>query len=182
MSVVTQQIPTGTWKVDPIHSSVTFAVRHMVVSTFRGGFDEYDITLDVPEDGAPTLAGSVEVSSVNVKLEDLKGHLQAPDFFDAERHPQLLFSSKEIRIAEDGELVVDGELTIKGQTRPVESRGSYTHIEADIAGGERIGLELETVVDRTAFGLDWNAELPKGGFALDNDVKLVVALELTKAE
>jgi polyisoprenoid-binding protein YceI len=169
-------VPTGTWTVDKVHSSIGFEVEHMV-STFRGHFEDYDAQL---ADG--TLQGSVRVPSVKVYDSNLEAHLQSPDFFDAERHPELRFESRELTIDDEGSLAVEGDLTIKGTTRAVTGRGRYVHVEADMGGGERIGLRLETTVDRREFGLDWNAALPKGGFALGNDVTLVVALELVKAE
>ena len=175
MSVATA-VPAGTWAVDKVHSSVGFEVEH-IVSTFRGRFEEYDVEL---ADGR--LAGTVDVPSVKVYDENLEAHLQSPEFFDAERHPQLRFESRGITIEPDGAVTVEGDLTIKGTTKPVTATGRYVHVEADMGGGERIGLRLETTVDRREFGLDWNAPLPKGGFALGNDVTLVVALELVKAE
>jgi polyisoprenoid-binding protein YceI len=175
MSVATA-VPTGTWTVDKVHSSIGFEVEHMV-STFRGRFEDYDVQLT---DGR--LEGVVAVPSVRVYDENLEAHLQSPDFFDAALHPQLRFDSRELAIDEDGKVTLEGDLTIKGTTKPVTATGRYVHVEADMGGGERIGLRLETTVDRREFGLDWNAPLPKGGFALGNDVTLVVALELVKAE
>jgi polyisoprenoid-binding protein YceI len=174
MSVATA-VPAGTWSVDKIHSSIGFEVEHMV-STFRGRFEEYDVQL---VEGR--LEGTVPVSSVKVSDENLEAHLQSPDFFDAERHPELRFASRELTVADDGAVTLDGDLTIKGTTIPVRGEGRYVHVEADMGGGERIGLALETVVDRREFGLEWNAPLPKGGFALADDVRLQVALELVRA-
>ena len=114
--------------------------------------------------------------------ENLAAHLASQEFFDAERHPEIRFESSAIRLDDDGDVVAEGELTVKGRTEAVEARGRLVHIAEDISGGERIGLSLETTVDRREFGLDWNAPLPKGGFALGNDVKLVVALELVPKE
>lgn len=166
-------LPSGTWTVDAVHSSVGFSVKHMVVANFRGGFGTFDVTL---EDGE--LRGTADVASVDVSEPNLNGHLLSPDFFDAERHPQLSFRSTGIR-ADGDALDIDGELTIRGVTRPVTITGRVdgpaTHA---FDGSERIGLELETVIDRTAFGLDWNAPLPSGGFAVGNDVKLKAELEL----
>src|ERR1017187_1641009 len=106
------QLPVGTWKSDPTHSSASFAVKHMVVATFRGRFEDLDATLAVGEDGAGQLRGSVDAGSIVVKDENLQAHLGSPDFFDTERYPELRFASKAIR--RDGEeLVIDGELTIK---------------------------------------------------------------------
>jgi polyisoprenoid-binding protein YceI len=171
------QLPVGTWKLDPVHSSASFAVKHMVVATFRGHFDRFDVTLDVDENGRAQLDGTVDVNSIVVKDENLQAHLGSPDFFDVERYPELRFSSKEIRRSGD-ELVVDGELTIKGQTHPVEARGTITDPHETLGGAVKIGLTLDTVIDRTRFGLEWNAPLPKGGFAVADDVKLSVELEL----
>jgi polyisoprenoid-binding protein YceI len=181
MSTTTETtIPTGTYEVDKVHSHIGFAVKHMVVATFRGGFGAYDASLSVADDGTARLAGTVDVTSIEVKDENLSGHLLSPDFFDAERHPELRFESDSIRI-DGSEAVVDGRLTIKGQTRPIEARGTIVGPHEDIAGNTKLGLELTAIVDRTEFGLNWNAPLPKGGMALGNDVTLSVDLELKKA-
>jgi polyisoprenoid-binding protein YceI len=175
----TESIATGSWKIDTVHSHVGFAVKHMVVSTFRGRFEDYDGSLTVGEDGALQLEGHVDVDSIVVKDENLAGHLKTPDFFDSEHYPQIRFRSSEVRVS-GSELEIDGELTIKDHTHSVTARGSLSGSHVDIAGNDKIGAELETVVDRREFGLEWNAPLPKGGFALDNDVKLEVSLELVK--
>jgi polyisoprenoid-binding protein YceI len=173
-------IPTGVWKSDPVHSSVGFSVKHMVVATFRGDFDDFDITLS-NEDGEPRLYGAVRVDSVDVRDENLKGHLLSPDFFDAERTPEITFTSTGTRVDGD-ELVVDGELTIKDTTKSVEARGTIVGPVEHPVGGERLGIDLSTTVDRTEFGLNWNAELPKGAVVLQNAVTLTVHLELAKEE
>ena len=173
------KLPVGTWKLDPIHSSASFAVKHMVVATFRGRFENLDATLTVDEDGAGQLVGTVDAKSVVVKDENLQAHLGSPDFFDTDRYPELRFASKEIR-REGEELVVDGELTIKDRTHAVEARGTITDPHETLGGAIKIGLTLETVIDRSQFGLEWNAPLPKGGVAVANDVKLTVELELAQ--
>jgi polyisoprenoid-binding protein YceI len=181
MSTATAQpIAAGTWKIDPIHSHVGFAVKHMVVSTFRGRFEDYDGALTADANGVPRLEGSVDVDSIVVKDENLAGHLKSPDFFDSERYPQIRFVSDDVRVSDGGELEVEGELTIKGNSHRVTGRGSVTGPHVDIAGSDKIGVELEAVIDRREFGLEWNAPLPKGGFALDNDVRLQVSLELVR--
>ena len=173
------KLPVGTWTLDPTHSSASFAVKHMVVATFRGRFEQIDATLTVGEDGKARLDGTVDASSIVVKDENLQAHLGSPDFFDTERYPQLRFLSESIR--RDGEeLVLDGELTIKDQTHAIEARGTITDPHETLGGAIKIGVTLETVIDRTQFGLEWNAPLPKGGFALANDVKLTVELELAE--
>jgi len=181
MPVATQAIPTGTYAADFIHSTIGFEVKHMVVATFRGQFDEYQASLNVDENGEAKLVGVVETGSVNVKDDNLAGHLQSPDFFDAERTPQLRFESTRFDV-EDGRVSLAGDLTIKGHTEQVDATGLITEVVEDIGGNQKVGLSLETVIDRTKFGLNWNAPLPKGGVAVSNDVKLVIELELMKVE
>jgi polyisoprenoid-binding protein YceI len=175
------QLPSGTWTLDPVHSSAHFAVKHMVVATFRGQFDKFDATFNVAEDGTAQLEGTVDVSSIVVKDANLQAHLGSPDFFDIERYPQLSFRSTQLQRDGD-ELIVDGELTIKGQTHAIEARGTITDPHETLGGAIKLGVTLETVIDRTKFGLNWNAPLPKGGFALADDVKLTVELELAQPD
>jgi polyisoprenoid-binding protein YceI len=155
---------------------VSFEVRHSGVSIFRGTFGDFDAALGLG-DGEPRLTGSVKVASVQVPDETLTGHLLAPDFFDAERYPEIEFASTSVQFGEGSSIAVEGDLTIKGTTQRVIASGRIDHVEADITGGQRYGVELETKIDRGAFGVDWNAELPGGGAYLENDVKLVVHLE-----
>ena len=171
-------LPAGTWKLDPTHSSASFAVKHMGVATFRGRFEKFDATLTVDESSAQ-LVGTLDASSIVVKDENLQGHLGSPDFFDIERYPAITFRSTSLR-REGEELIVDGELTIKGNTRAVEARGEIAGPAVTLGELTKLGLTLETLVDRTEFGLNWNAPLPKGGFAVANDVKLTVELELVQ--
>lgn len=173
-------LPTGTWQLDKTHSSAGFAVKHMAVATFRGRFEDFDATLEVSADGAGKLVGTVNPGSIVVKDENLAGHLQSPDFFDTERFNELRFESTSVRIDGD-EAIVEGELTIKDNTVPVIARGAYVGPHDDIAGTTKVGLSLEAVIDRTQFGLNWNAPLPQGGLAVAKEVRLVIDLELAKA-
>jgi polyisoprenoid-binding protein YceI len=183
MSTATvQSIPTGTWKIDPVHSRVGFAVKHMVVSTFRGQFGSYDGRLAAGEDGAPYLEGWVDADSIEARDDNLAAHLASPEFFDTERHPRIGFSSTAVRVGEGGALEVDGELTIKGHTGPLQARGHLSGPHVDIAGKEKVGVELRATIDRRDFDLRWNAPLPSGGFALDDDVTLEVSLELGRED
>lgn len=172
-------LPIGNWSVDPTHSSAAFAVKHMAVATFRGRFEKIDGALNVDE-GSAELLGSVEVASLRVQDENLQGHLGSPDFFDLERYPTISFRSTALR-REGDELIVDGELTIKGNSRAVEGRGTIDGPAVTLGDAVKVGIVLETVIDRTEFGLNWNAPLPKGGIAVANDVKLTIELELVKA-
>jgi polyisoprenoid-binding protein YceI len=175
-----QQIPAGTWTVDPIHSSINFAITHNGVATFRSGFTSYEATLSGGEQ--PRLEGSVEVAGIDIDEAQLKGHLLSPDFFDAEKHPQLKFRSTEVSVEEDGSVRVNGELEMRGNAHAVQATGRIGRIGADLGGNERVGLSFATVLDRRDFGLDWNAELPSGGDVLEYEVSINVDLELVGEE
>jgi polyisoprenoid-binding protein YceI len=175
-----QQVPAGTWTVDPVHSSVAFAVTHNGVTTFRSGFDSYEARLTGGEE--PRLEGTVEVESIEIDEEMLKGHLLSPEFFDTQRFPQLRFTSTELSVGEDGALRVAGDLEIHGETRNVEANGRFAQLGGDLAGKARVGLSIESTVDRRDFGLNWQAELPSGGEVLDYAVTISVDLELVAEE
>jgi polyisoprenoid-binding protein YceI len=178
MTAIATAIPAGTYKDDGVHSTAAFAVKHML-ATFRGSFGRFSAELTVDEDGRAKLVGTVPVDTIAVKDENLAAHLQSPDFFDGEQHPEIRFESTEITI--DGPAVtLAGDLTIKGHTERVTAQGSIVGPVEDPMGGTRLGLQFETVVDRTKFGLNWNAPMPKGGFMLSNDVTLTVDLELAQ--
>jgi polyisoprenoid-binding protein YceI len=172
---INQQIPAGTWTVDPVHSTIHFAVTHSEVATFRSGFKAYEATLTGGE--APQLTGSVEVASIDIEEEQFKGHLLSPEFFDVKKNPQLKFSSTELNVDDEGNVLLAGELEIRGQTHEVNAVGKFARVPAYLDGRERIGLSIETGVDRREFGLNWNADLPSGGQALEYEVAINVELE-----
>jgi polyisoprenoid-binding protein YceI len=170
--------PAGTWAADPVHSNVSFEVAYAGVNTFRGGFDEFEAVL-----GDGTLAGSAKVASVDVKDEQLNGHLQTPDFFDAQRHPEITFTATGLVRNADDTVTGKGELTIKGVTKPVALAGAIAPAPSvDPFGREWLGLRLESSIDRTDFGVDWNAPNQGGGDYLGTDVKLIAELALVKQE
>jgi len=168
-----QGLPTGTWSVDKVHSTVGFAVAYMA-GTFQGTFSDFEARLS-----DRVLGGTAEVASVQVKDPNLETHLQSPEFFDAERYPQLSFEAKDVSRSRD-ELTIAGELTLKGHTEPVEITGHISEPAPDPYGGERFGVQLEATVDRTRFGLNWNNPLPSGDPALADDVTIIVDLQLAK--
>jgi polyisoprenoid-binding protein YceI len=170
----------GTWALDAVHSNVGFEVKYLV-GTFRGQFRDIDGQLVVKDAGEATLEGSARVASVDVKDEMLSGHLQSPDFFDAERFPEITFRADGIDVA-SGEIHAEGEITIKGVTRPVEISGTITPPSPDAYGNQRIGAVLAATVDRTDFGVNWNAPLPGGDQALGNDVTINAELFFTKSD
>jgi polyisoprenoid-binding protein YceI len=163
----------GTWELDPVHSSIGFEV-HYLSGTFKGQFPDAQGKL-VVHDGKAKLDGIAGVASVDVKDENLSAHLQSPDFFDAERHPELRFSAQDIDL--DGETVsASGELTIKGVTKPVEVTGTLTPPLVDAFGRERIGLVLSSTVNRHDFGVSYSMPLPSGEPAIGDEVTIVAEL------
>jgi polyisoprenoid-binding protein YceI len=176
MNTTTQTgIPAGTWTLDPVHSSIGFAVQYAGVGTFRGTFEEFDAKL---VDGR--LEGVAQVASLKVDDENLSAHLQTPDFFDAERAPELRFVSSSIQ--RDGDRVsIQGDLTLRGVTNPVEIAGTVTGPLTDAFGRERIGFDVETTVDRQDYGISWNMDLPTGGKALGDEVVISANLALVQA-
>jgi polyisoprenoid-binding protein YceI len=171
VSEITQSLPAGTWQADTVHSSVAFEVPY-AVATFSGEVTDFDAAL---VDGK--LQGSARIASLSLKDESLKAHLQSPDFFDAERHPEVSFTAEDVR--RDGDNVeFDGEITIKGVTRPVTLTGTVNGPAVDHFGKNRVGLSLETTVDRTEFDINWNMPLPNGEPALANEVSLKADLTL----
>jgi polyisoprenoid-binding protein YceI len=170
--------PAGTWVADPVHSSVAFEIVHSGISAFHGGFADFDAALVGGEH--PSLTGSARVASVRVSDDNLTGHLQSPDFFDAQRFPEIRFEADELTRNGDGSVEARGSLTLRGVAQPVELAGRIDGPITDAYGNERLGLRLETTIDRTQFGIVWNAPLPGGGNILADDVKLTADLSLVR--
>lgn len=171
-------IPEGTWSIDPSWSSLEFEVRKLGLVTVKGRVPGFSGTAVGGANGS--IVGTVDATSITTFDADRDAHIQAPDFFDTQRYPELSFASTSVDTV-DGEVVVTGELTIKGTTKPVELRGELVGPANDPWGNERIGLELTGTVDRTDFGLEWNAPLPGGGFLLPNDVVLKAYFAATRS-
>lgn len=171
----TQTVPAGTWQADTVHSGLSFEVPY-AVATFGGEVTDFEAALT---DGA--LSGAARIASLRVKDEALQAHLQSPEFFDTERHPEVSFSSNAIR--REGDAVeIDGELTMKGITNPVTLRGTITGPSVDHFGATRVGLALEGTVDRTTYDMTWNMPLPNGEPALSNEVTLKADLTLVQQQ
>jgi polyisoprenoid-binding protein YceI len=179
-TVSPEAIQSGTYNVDSTHSNVGFEVRHMGIATVRGSFKKFAGTVEAA-DGALTLSGNVEVASVDSGDEQRDGHLQAPDFFDAAQFPQITFTSTGTEPAGDGKIKLNGDITIKGVTKPIELVGEIGENGEDPWGNERVGFEVEGKIDRREFGLEWNQTLPNGNLLVANEVKLVVSVSAVKA-
>jgi polyisoprenoid-binding protein YceI len=173
--------PGGVFEADRTHSSLHFAVGHMKVSTFRASFGDVDARLIV-DTAQLRLEGAARVESISIAdPPEFRDHVvRGADFFDADNHPEILFRSGRVDLAEDGTATVDGELTIKGVSRPIRATGTYHRPVEDPFGLLRAALELRAVLDRRDWGLNWQAPLPGGADVLGWDVELTVQLELVK--
>jgi polyisoprenoid-binding protein YceI len=176
MSTTIEQraIPAGTWNADTVHSGLGFEVPY-AVATFGGEVTDFNVSLT---DGR--LKGAARIASIQLKEENLTAHLLSPEFFDAERFPELTFVSKEIRRQGD-DVEIDGDLTLKGITKPATLTGTITGPTVDHFGATRVGFKLQTVIDRTQFDIKWNMQLPSGEPALGNEVTLKADLTLVQA-
>jgi polyisoprenoid-binding protein YceI len=176
MATATTPLLSSNYNADPVHSNFGFAVRYQGVSLFKGTLS--DVTANVT-DGR--LEGTAQVESISIRTPDqFRQHVLSAEFFDAASHPEVTFTSNDLDLREDGTAKVAGELTIKGITRPVEATGTWIAPAADAFGNARGHLNLEAVVDRTQYDMNWNMALPSGGNVLANDVTLTVELSLVE--
>ncbi len=165
---------SGTFEADPVHSSFGFSVRYQGVSIFRGSLTEVEAGLRHGH-----LEGTAKVDSISIRTpEQFRAHVLSSEFFDAANHPEVRFVSTAVTIDSTGAASVTGDLTIKGITRPVVATGQWTAPAADAFGNTRAHLELEAVIDRTEWNMNWNMALPSGGNALANAVTLTIELSL----
>ena len=174
MATATAPLLAANYNADPVHSSFGFAVRYQGVSLFKGTLSDVSASLT---DGR--LEGTAKVESISIRTPDqFRQHVLSGEFFDAANHPEVRFGSSDVELREDGTVSVAGELTIKGITRPVHATGTWIAPAADAFGNRRGHLNLEAVVDRTEFDMNWNMALPSGGNVLANEVTLSVELSL----
>lgn len=170
-------IPTGTWTIDPAHSTVGFAVKHMGVSTVRGEFREFAGTIEISEDlGSSRVNGTVKVASVDTGQEQRDDHLRSADFFDAENHPELRFESKRIEAIDDETVRIAGELEVNGITREIELQAEVLGTGEGASGEERLGLEVTGQLSRRDYGMRFNAALGSGNAVVADKVKLELAI------
>ena len=177
--------PTGTLALtnDVAHSEVGFNIQH-IVSRVHGKFDKFkaDISFDPKNLAATQVQAEIDANSIDTGVEKRDNHLRSADFFDVTKFPTLTFKSTKVEPVDATHAKMTGDLTIKGITNHVVAKGTLTGPATGLAGNTVIGLALETVIDRTQYGLTWNADLPSGGPVLANDVKIVVEAELAKVE
>jgi polyisoprenoid-binding protein YceI len=174
------QIPSAVYNVDPAHSSVGFEVKHMGIATIRGRFGAFEGTIDATG-GSPVLQGTVDVATIDTGDTNRDGHLKGPEFFDADQQPKISFNSTATEVGAAGEITLEGEITIKGVSKPIELTGEIAENGEDPWGNERIGLELSASIDRREFDLKWNQTLPNGNLLVANDVKLLLGVSAVKS-
>jgi len=174
------QIPSAVYNVDPSHSSVGFEVKHMGIATVRGRFGTFEGKIDATGD-APVLEGTVDVATIDTGDANRDGHLKGPEFFDADQQPKISFYSTATEVGGAGDITLQGEIAIKGITKPIELTGEVAENGQDPWGNERIGLELTSSIDRREFDLKWNQTLPNGNLLVANEVKLLVSVSAVKS-
>jgi polyisoprenoid-binding protein YceI len=182
MSTAQQTAVTGVWNISTPHSFVTFSLRHAGISWFRGYFDAPEGKLDA-SGSEPVLEGAVKVENISIRSPDVfRGHIMSGEFFDAENHPEITFRSTRLDIAADNSVTVEGDLTIRGVTKPVTGTGTIAG-PAETPMGTKLAIELKTTINRFDFGVSWQAPpLPTGGPALSEEVELQLNLQFDPAE
>jgi polyisoprenoid-binding protein YceI len=182
MAITAEKIPAGTWNLDPTHSEVSFSVRHLAISKVKGSFESFDASLETADDHtASKVTASIDVASINTNQKDRDGHLQTGDFFLAEEHPKMTFVSSSIEEKGDDSFLVHGDLTLRGVTKPVTLKSEFGGLVVDGYGQTKLGFSATTKIDRTEFGVTWNAALEAGGFTLGNDVTVTLEIQFVLA-
>ncbi|HEY6377969.1 MAG TPA: YceI family protein [Candidatus Dormibacteraeota bacterium] len=173
----TPVLAPGTWTIDASHSEVSFSVRHLMVSKVRGTFRSFSGTFTTAQDPAlASVEASIDVASVDTRDERRDGHLRSADFFDVENHPVMTYRSSGVRAKGDG-YVVDGELTLRGVTRPVELRLEHNGVSGDPWGGTRSGFSATAEINRRDFGIDISMPLEGGGVVVGDKVTVQLEVE-----
>jgi polyisoprenoid-binding protein YceI len=170
------------WNMDPAHSSVDFAIRHMMVSKVKGTFHTFEASIEADVEDLTTadIQFSVDVASVDTRNEDRDNHLRSADFFDAEHHPKMTFKSTKIEKKSPGEYELTGDLTIRGTTRPETFHVTYEGSGKDPWGNEKAGFEARGSISRSEYGLTWNAALETGGVLVADQVQISLDVQASK--
>ncbi len=180
-TAVNTGLSTGTWTIDPVHSTVGFSVRHLMVSKVRGKFDDFSGAITVADDGIPSVSAEVSTASVNTGNEQRDAHLRSADFFDVVKYPTATFTSTGVRPNGD-DYVLEGDLTIKGVTRPVSLALEFNGVNPGMGQGEVAGFEASVVLNRRDFGIDIDMPLETGGAVVGDKVTVTLEIEATKQQ
>jgi polyisoprenoid-binding protein YceI len=170
------------WQIDPAHSHVEFAVKHMMISTVRGQFDRFSGTVEFDEQNPAntTLDVDIETASINTKVDDRDNHLRSPDFLNAEAYPSLRFKSSRVEVLDDHHARLYGDLTIRDQTREVALDVEYLGQAKSPWGTTSAGFSAAATINRKDWGLTWNQALETGGVLVGEDIKIAIEVELVK--
>ncbi len=172
----TTKLSTGTWAIDPMHSSIGFSVRHLMVSKVRGTFETVSGAVTIAEDGTPSVQAEIAVDSVHTGNDQRDAHIKTADFFDVDNHPTATFSSTAVR--ENGDhYIVDGDFTLKGVTKPVSLNLTFNGVSPGMGHGEVAGFEATTVLDRTEFGIGAEMPLETGGVVVGEKIAITLNIE-----
>ena len=181
MTTTSVRIPTGTYAIDPAHSRVEFAVRHLGIATVKGSFDTFEGTIELGDELASTTAhGTVDVASIETKEAARDEHLRSADFFDAEQYPKLTFASTAVSPIDEDSFEITGDLTLHGVTRPVTLKAEVQGAETDPWGNERVGLEVTGTLSRGDYGMTFNQALGSGNVLVSDKVKLSLDLSAVR--
>lgn len=172
----------ATWKIDPAHSEIEFKVKHLMITTVTGHFADYTATLEGEKEdfSDAKISFEADVNSISTKNTQRDEHLKSPDFFDAASHPKITFESTGIKKKDDENYTLNGNLTIRGVSKPVELNVEYGGTQVDPWGQTKAGFELTGKINRKDFGLTWSATTEAGGLVLSDDVRLALAVQMIK--
>lgn len=176
---VATDLTAGTWAIDPVHSSINFSVRHLMVSKVRGSFETFSGAITVAEDGTPSVSATIDVNSINTRNEQRDAHVRSADFFDAENHPTATFVSTGVRPDGD-DYIVDGDFTLKGVTKPVSLKLEYNGVNPGMGQGAVAGFEASVVLNRKDFGIDIDMPLETGGTVVGDKITVTLEIEALK--
>ncbi|MCP9270823.1 YceI family protein [Mycolicibacterium arenosum] len=178
-TAVATDLTAGTWAIDPVHSSINFSVRHLVVSKVRGSFRTFSGAVVVAEDGTPSVTAEIAVDSVDTGNEQRDAHLKAADFFDVEQFPTATFASTAVR-ADGDDYVLDGDFTLHGVTKPVSLKLEFNGVNPGMGHGEVAGFEASVVLNRKDFGINIDMPLETGGAVVGDKVTITLEIEALK--
>jgi polyisoprenoid-binding protein YceI len=178
-ATATSQLTAGTWAIDPVHSSINFSVRHLMVSKVRGKFGNFSGAIVVAEDGTPSVHAEIAVDSVNTGNDQRDAHIKSPDFFDVETYPTARFASTTVQ-PEGDNYVLNGELTLKGVTKPITLELEFNGVNPGMGHGEVAGFEASVVLNRKDFGIDIDLPLQTGGAVVGDKVTITIDVEAVK--
>jgi polyisoprenoid-binding protein YceI len=178
-ATATTQLSAGTWAIDPVHSSIAFSVRHLLVSKVRGNFRSYSGAVVVGEDGTPSVTAEIAIDSVDTGNEARDAHLKAPDYFDAAQYPTATFASTAVR-ADGDHYVLDGDFTLKGVTKPVSLELEFNGTNPGMGHGEVAGFTASVELNRKDFGIDVDMPLETGGAVVGEKVTITLEIEALK--